>query len=85
MLSMLALAVLKIIGYIDWSWCIITCPVWLWGIFKLLGVIYALYLLKTGKYKQFLPEKKKSGFEMRLDRMKADQERIREEMKQRKK
>lgn len=82
---MLALAILKIIGYVEWSWFIITLPVCLWGVYQLFGIIYALYLLKTGKYKQFLPEKKKGGFEIRLDKMKADQERMREEMKQRKK
>lgn len=82
---MLALAVLKIIGYVDWSWCLITCPVWLWLVFELIRVICAIYLLKTRKYKQIQPEKRRSGFQMRLDKMKEDQERIREEMKQRKK
>jgi uncharacterized membrane protein len=68
-----AFVVLKLTGFIDWSWWFVTLP--FWGVLALLVVILAIYLLyhlvksktKAKRFSKKTTPIRKSRFQQKLD------------------
>lgn len=75
--------VLKLTNYINWSWWWVLSPLWI-PITVLLIITLIIIILKVVFGSKAKCEIKKSGFASRLEKMQADQDRMRENMKHRK-
>lgn len=73
--------VLKLTNYINWSWWWVLSPLCI-PLAVALVVILAIVILKVifGSSPIVKQEKKKSGFAARLEKMQADQERMRKDI-----
>lgn len=80
--AMLAAGILKVLGYVDWSWWLISSPLIAWMAFQL--VIVSIYLVVRFLPKKEIPRRPvpKSGFAKRLEEAQRAQREAEEKRKQ---
>lgn len=78
--------VLKLTNYINWSWWWVLSPLWIPLVIVVILVISILRVIFGSSSSPIVKqEKKKYGFAARLEKMQADQEKMRKDMEQNKK